>query len=109
MADKLWVDPTALSHAGNEVANHGEDLLASQQACHAEAAAAHSGWVGSSAGALSSLLDSWETTSDAHLRRFGKHSTDLHFVAADFAETETRNIQAVRGVGEALGGEGSRP
>ena len=109
MADKLRVDPTALSHAGNEVANHGENLLAHQQSCHGEAAGAQSGWVGSSAGALSSMLDGWEATSDAHLRRFGKHSTDMHFVAADFVNTENRNIQAVRGVGEALGGEGPRP
>jgi uncharacterized protein YukE len=108
MADKLRVDPTALSHAGNEVANHGEDLRARQQSCHGEAASAHYGWVGSSAGALSNLLDGWETTSDAHFRRFGKHSTDMHFVAADFADTEARNTEAVRRVGEAAGGESPR-
>jgi len=108
MADKLRVDPTALSQAGNEVANHGEDLLAHQQSCHGEAAGAHSGWVGSSAGALSDMLDGWETTSDTHFRRFGKHSTDMHFVAADFADAEDRNIQAVRSVGEAISSEGSR-
>lgn len=108
MADKLRVDPTTLSQAGNEVANHGEDLLAHQQSCHGEAAGAHSGWVGSSAGALSSLLDGWETTSDAHFRRFGKHSTDMHFLAVDFADTEDRNTEAVRRVGEALGGQSPR-
>jgi WXG100 family type VII secretion target len=108
MADKLRVDPAALSHAANEVANHGEDLLARQQSCHGKAAGAHSGWVGSSAGALSNLLDGWETASDAHLRRFGKHSTDMHFVAADFADTEDRNTEAVRRVGEAVSGESPR-
>jgi uncharacterized protein YukE len=109
MADKLRVDPTALSHAGNEVADHGEDLLAHQQSCHGEAAGAQSGWVGSSAGALSSLLDGWETTSDAHFRRFGKHSTDMHFLAVDFADMENRNTQALRTVGEAVSGESPRP
>jgi uncharacterized protein YukE len=108
MADKLRVDPTALSHAGNEVANHGEDLLAHQQSCHSEAADAHSGWVGSSAGALSGLLDGWETTSDAHFRRFGQHSTGMHFVAADFADTEDRSTAAVRRVGETASGESPR-
>jgi acetate kinase len=53
-------------------------------------------------------LDGWETTSDAHLRRFGKHSTDMHFVAADFADTEDRNTEAVRRVGEAASGESPR-
>jgi uncharacterized protein YukE len=104
----LRVDPTAFSHAANEVANHGEDLLARQQSCHGEAAGAHSVWVGSSAGALSNLLDGWQTTSDAHLRRFGKHSTDMHFAAAGFADMEERNTEAVRRVGEALGGESPR-
>jgi uncharacterized protein YukE len=108
MADKLRVDPTALSSAGNDVANHGEDLLARQLACHGEAAAAQSGWVGASAGALSNLLDGWQTTSDAHLRRFGKHSCDLHFAAVGFTDMEDRNSEEVRRVGEAAGGESSR-
>jgi hypothetical protein len=53
-------------------------------------------------------LDGWETTSDAHFRRFGKHSTDMHFLAVDFANTEDRNTEAVRRVGEALGGASPR-
>jgi len=108
MADKLRVNPTALAQAGNDVANHGEDLLARQQSSHGEAAAAQSGWVGSSAGALSSLLDGWQTTSDAHLRRFGKHSCDMHFAAVDFADVEDRNTEVVHRVGEAAGGESPR-
>lgn len=108
MADKLRVNPTALSAAGNEVANHGEDLLARQQSCHGEAAGAQSGWVGASAGALSSLLDGWQTTSDAHLRRFGKHSCDMHFAAAEFSDMEDRNAEAMRGVGGAAAGESPR-
>ena len=105
MADKLRVTPTALSQAGNDVANHGEDLLTRQQSCHGEAAGAQSGWVGASAGALSNLLDGWQTTSDAHLRRFGNHSCDMHFAAVGFAEMEDRNAAAVRSVGEADRGE----
>jgi uncharacterized protein YukE len=108
MADKLRVNPTALSQAGNDVANHGEDLLARQQSCHGEAAGAQSGWVGASAGALSNLLDGWQTTSDAHLRRFGKHSCDMHFAAVEFADMEDRNAEAVRRVGEAARGDSPR-
>jgi uncharacterized protein YukE len=108
MADKLRVNPTALSLAGNDVANEGEDLLARQQSCHGEAAGAQSGWVGASAGALSNLLDGWQTTSDAHLRRFGKHSCDMHFAAVEFADMDDRNAEAVRSVGEAARGESPR-
>jgi uncharacterized protein YukE len=108
VADKLRVNPTALSQAGNDVANHGEDLLARQQSCHGEAAGAQSGWVGVSAGALSNLLDGWQTTTDAHLRRFGKHSCDMYFAAAEFADLEDRNAEAVRRAGEAAPGESPR-
>jgi uncharacterized protein YukE len=108
MADKLPVNPTALSQAGNDVANHGEDLLARQQSCHGEAAGAQSGWVGASAGALSNLLDGWQITTDAHLRRFGNHSCDMHFAAVGFADMEDRNAAAVRSVGEAPRGESPR-
>jgi uncharacterized protein YukE len=108
MTDKLRVNPTTLSQAGNQVADHGEDLLARQQSCHGEAAGAQSGWVGSSAGALSSLLDDWQTTSDAHFRRFGKHSCDMHFAAAAFADTEDHNVAAMPKVGEGTSGEGQR-
>jgi uncharacterized protein YukE len=101
MADELRVNPTTLSQTGNEVADHGEDLLAHQQSCHGEAAGAQSGWVGSSAGALSSLLAGWQTSSDAHFRRFGKHSCDMHFAAAGFAATEDHNVALVRTVREA--------
>jgi uncharacterized protein YukE len=101
MADELRVNPARLSQAGNDVANHGESLQARQQSCHGEAQGAQSGWVGSSAGALSELLDGWETTSDAHLRRFGEHSCDMHFAAADFACMGDRNAEALRSVGEA--------
>ena len=100
VADKLRVNPTALSAAGNDVANHGEDLLAHQQSCHGVAAGAQSGWVGASAWALSNLLDGWQATSDAHLRRFGKHSCDMHFAAVEFADSDDRNAEAVRRVGE---------
>jgi uncharacterized protein YukE len=105
MSDKMWVDPATLSRAGNDVANHGENLLAGQQSCHGEAAGAQSGWVGSSAGALATLLDGWQTVSDAQFRRFGKHSCDMHFAAAAFADTDDRNAATVRQVCEALGGE----
>ena len=104
MAEELRASPDALSHVGNELANHGETLLAIQQSCHGAAEAAQSGWVGSSAGALSGLLDRWSTVSSTHMGRFGDHSCGMHFAAVEFAEMERRDATAVAKVGEAANG-----
>lgn len=101
MADELRVDPESLSHAANEVANHGESLLAVHRSCHGDAAAAQPGWVGSSAGALSGLLGRWQTATTVHVGRIGQHSCDMHFAVADFMFTEDGNESALRNVGDA--------
>ena len=77
MADELRAQPDALSHVGTQLANHGETLLAVQQACRGAAEDAQSGWVGSSAGALSGLLDRWETASTTHIGRFGGGTAEI--------------------------------
>jgi uncharacterized protein YukE len=105
MADKVWVKPEELMQAANDMANHGESLLAAHQSSHAEASGAHSGWVGSSAGALSGLLDSWETATAEHVGRIGNHSCGMHFTAADFALKEQQNKRRLDAVGRAASGE----
>ena len=105
MAEELRAIPDVLSHVGNELANHGESLLALQQSCHGEAEGAQSGWVGASAGALSGLLARWATASTTHIGRFGEHSSRMHFAAVEFTEMERRNAAALAEVGEAAGGE----
>jgi uncharacterized protein YukE len=101
VADEVRVNPEALSHAGNELASRGETLHALQRSCHGEAEDAQSGWVGSSAAALSGLLDGWASTSSAHIRRIGEQSCDMHFAAADFIFMEQYNSQEFRDVGPA--------
>lgn len=86
------------------MADHGESLLAAHQASHGEASGAHSGWVGSSAGALSGMLDNWETATTEHVGRIGNHSTGMHFTAADFALNEQQNKEMLDEVGRAAGG-----
>ncbi|MGH3561948.1 MAG: WXG100 family type VII secretion target, partial [Mycobacterium sp.] len=97
MADELRVNPEALCHAGNEIANHGETLHAVQQCCHGEVQDAHPGWVGSSGRALSRLLDNWATTSTAHIKAIGGQSCKMHFAAAEFTSMEQRNAAALGG------------
>lgn len=101
MANEIRVNPEALSHTGNELAGRGETLHALQRSCHGEAEAAQSGWVGSSAAALSGLLDGWAATSTAHIGRIGKHSCDMHFAAADFIFMEQHNAKELGDIGAA--------
>jgi hypothetical protein len=108
MAEELRAIPDALSHVGNELANHGESLLALQQSCHGAAEGARSGWVGSSAGALAALLDRWATASNTHIGRFGQHSCGMHFAAVEFTEVERRTTTELAKVAEAGIGE-TRP
>lgn len=108
MAEELRAHPDVLSHVGTQLANHGETLLAVQQACHGAAAEAQSGWVGSSAGALSGLLDAWETASTTHIGRFGEHSCGMHFAAVRFAEMEQRHAAALAEVGTTADGDTPR-
>jgi uncharacterized protein YukE len=104
MADTVRLKPEELMQAANDMADHGESLLAAHQSSHGEASAAHSGWVGSSAGALSGLLDSWETATTEHVGRIGNHSCGMHFTAADFALNEQQNKQRLDEVGKAASG-----
>lgn len=95
MPQQLRTTPDSLVRIGNELADHGESLLALQLSCHGVAERAQPGWVGSSAQALSGLLDGWAMTSTAHIARFGEHSCGMHFAAARFQQMEQRNTVAL--------------
>jgi uncharacterized protein YukE len=95
MPQQLRATPDSLTRIGNELADHGESLLALQRSCHGAAEGAQPGWVGSSGAALSGLLDRWAMTSTAHVARFGEHSCGMHFAAAGFRQMEQRNTAAL--------------
>ncbi|MDT5136517.1 MAG: hypothetical protein QOD58_779 [Mycobacterium sp.] len=96
MAQELRAIPDVLSHIGIELANHGQSLLSLQQSCHRDADGAQPGWVGSSAAALSGLLDRWATASYGHLARFGEHASDMRFAAAGFTALDQQNAASLR-------------
>ncbi|MCV7196382.1 hypothetical protein [Mycobacterium angelicum] len=96
MAVELRAFSDALCDMGNRLAGHGESLLALQRSCQDAAEGAQSGWVGSSAGALTGLLDRWATASAAHVGRFGEHSCGMHFAAAGLTEMEQTNAASLR-------------
>lgn len=95
MPQQLRAIPDSLSQLGNELANHGESLLALQRSCHAAAEEARPGWIGSSAQALSGLLDRWAAASTSHIGRFGAHSCGMQYAAAGFSEMEQHNAAAL--------------
>ena len=98
MPQQLRAIPDSLSRTGNDLADQGESLLAVQQSCRSAAEGAQPGWVGSSAHALSGLLDRWATASTAHLGRFGEHACGMHFAATGFRQMEEHNAAAVAGL-----------
>lgn len=98
MADQLRVDPEALCLAGNELAGHGEALHALHRCCHREAQDARPGWIGSSADALTELLDTWVAAGTAHFRRIGGHCCDMHSAAAEFGYLTERSSAALNDV-----------
>jgi uncharacterized protein YukE len=95
MPQQLRAIPDSLSRVGNVLAGHGESLLALQQSCQGAAEGAQPGWVGSSAHALSALLDRWAMASTTHIGRFGAHACGMHFAAAGFGQMEQGNAAAV--------------
>jgi uncharacterized protein YukE len=95
MPQQLRAIPDALSRIGNELADHGESLLALQQSCQSDAQDAQPGWVGSSAHALSGLLERWAMASTTHIALFGEHSCGMHFAAAGFRRMEQGNAAAL--------------
>lgn len=96
MAAELHANPDVLSHVGAELVSHGQSLAAVQTSCHRDADGARLGWVGSSADALSGLLDQWATASGCHLARIDAHADGIRLAAAGFIEMDRHNADCIR-------------
>ncbi|MFW3113345.1 hypothetical protein MHAE_06172 [Mycobacterium haemophilum DSM 44634] len=105
MAEELRAIPDILCYAGNELAEHGDSLLVLQQSCRREAENAQPGWVGSSAAALSGLLDRWAIASTNHIGRFSEHAGGMYVAATGFTASEQRNATALAQVNDTVDGE----
>ncbi|OBK17656.1 hypothetical protein A5635_04175 [Mycobacterium asiaticum] len=92
----MRANPDVLSHIGNQLADHGQSLLAVQQLCHDDADGAQRGWVGSSAAALTGLLDRWAAAGVSHLHRIAEHADGMRTAAAECAELDQRNAASLR-------------
>lgn len=96
MAEELCAIPEVLRQIGTQLADHGDSLLALQQFCRGQIADAQAGWIGSSASALSALIDGWASASSAHLLGFTHQSAGMHLAAAEFNVLDQRNADALR-------------
>lgn len=101
-ADKAFrVDLEVLAVSAAQVAAQGEELATAHALSDNRIAAAHRGWVGSSAAALDSKLAAWLETSRQLLTRVGDHAVTLTNDAIEFAARERENAERLRAAGSA--------
>jgi WXG100 family type VII secretion target len=107
MARELNVDPESLHHASGDIQNHGESMIGVHHESLGESEAAQTGWVGSSAGALSAMLTTWSAVTTDHATRLSEHVAGLHTSATVFSEMDRTNAHAIRAVYQQGGQDGA--
>lgn len=90
------VDLEALAHSAAQVTGQGEDLASAHLSSDNRMAAAQSGWVGSSALALSTKTATWLEDSRRLLTSVGEHALNMHNDGIDFSATERDNAEKLR-------------
>jgi hypothetical protein len=84
-----------LYQASGILQRKGETLIGIHQASHGELENAQHGWVGSSSGALTAMLENWSSVAIDHTARFVNHATGLHTSASCFAEMTDEHVAAL--------------
>ena len=90
------LDLEALASSAAHVTGQGEDLATAHVSSDDQLAAAASGWVGSSASALTAKTAAWSETSRRLVTDVGNHATDFHNDGRSFAEMERAHAEALR-------------
>ncbi|MGH3558437.1 MAG: WXG100 family type VII secretion target [Mycobacterium sp.] len=93
MAMSLRVNLEHLATSAAQVTGHGEDLATQHLSADNRIAAAHAGWTGRSAEALTNRASLWAVKSTALVTRIGEHATDMHTTGLAFATMEAVNAQ----------------
>lgn len=102
-------DIAQLHIAGGDVQRHGEALIGVHHASYSDSANAQGGWVGSSSGALTGMLDDWSTVAVNHTGQFVHHVDTLHTSASTFAEAVRNHADALAAVTPAAERPASQP
>jgi uncharacterized protein YukE len=103
-ANRFRVDLEALARSAAHVSGQGEDLATAHLSADNRMAAAQSGWVGSSALALSTKTATWLEDSHRLLTRVGEHALSLHNDGANFSAAERDHVETLRSVQPPGGG-----
>lgn len=98
LGEKLQLDLEALAHSAAHVTGQGEDLAAVHLSSDNRLAAAQSGWIGTSALALSAKTAAWLEDSRRLLTRIGEHALSMNQDGVEFSGTERDNTAKLRGV-----------
>jgi WXG100 family type VII secretion target len=93
---RLRVDLEALASSAAHVTGQGEDLATAHLSSDNRIVAAQSGWVGSSALALSAKTAAWLETSRRLVTRVGDHAMELNNDGHSFAEMEQANVEKLQ-------------
>jgi uncharacterized protein YukE len=104
---KLRLDLEALAHSAAHVAGQGEDLATAHLSSDNRMVAAQSGWVGSSALALSAKTAAWLEDSRRLVGRVGNHALDLSNDGIEFSAMESDNAERMQAVQPTPGAAGS--
>jgi WXG100 family type VII secretion target len=99
MPKKIHVDPDQLLISATRVDGHATEVKDTHAASHARIQDAQPGLVGSSAAAIESKLTEWQGVTRALHTVITDHAHAFRTSAAGFANTESRNAQAVAEVG----------
>ena len=100
MGDELKVDIDGLSAGSSKMAEKSTELSAAHAQSVSSVGAAQSGWVGSSAQALSSLTDHWNTLTGKHTAALDHQATGMDTSTKMFDYMEKRNAEKLKAVGE---------
>ena len=100
MADKFEVDVPGLIQGGVDVGYRAEMLSTAHGQSIASVGDAQSGWVGSSAQALTAMAGKWEQISSRQARAIENQAVRMDTAAKLFADMEERHAQKLKAVGE---------
>jgi uncharacterized protein YukE len=95
-AGEFRVDVEALASSAAHVTGQGEDLATAHLSSDNRIVAAQSGWVGSSAFAMSAKTATWLEDSRRLITRVGDHAQDLSNDGHSFIEMEQSHVEQVR-------------
>lgn len=88
MSDDLQVDPLEVRMAADHIDVAAEGLRTAHGSANERMSTAQSGWIGSSAAALSKVSAKWEQDSTAHYTALAGHVEGLTSAAARYVATD---------------------